>query len=146
MTKGVFNNGMTFLGIALFFFLGISLIGLGFTGMYLVDFPQEYCSVNEDCQSGQVCCNFYKENSGVCEKQESCKAIEQVTMEMKQKISTDLGLAGDYKFTEEDRLAASKQISSHLEKPLTKNNYASIIVGALLLIMGLIWVVYLKKK
>jgi hypothetical protein len=123
------------LGLTLFFFFGIFLVGRGFTGMYLIDFQQ-----------GKVCCNFYKENSGVCEQQSNCKAIEQITMDMKQKITTDIGLAEDYKFTEEDKLAATKQISSHLEKPLTKNNYASILVGAILLILGIIWIIYLKKE
>lgn len=111
--------------------------------MYLIDFKQEYCNSNDDCLTGQVCCNFYKEDSGVCDKEDNCKAIEQLTMEEKAKISTSFE---DYKFTEEERLSMAKQISSHLEKPMTKNNYASIIVGAILLILGIIWIIYLKKE
>ncbi len=141
------QDRMIVLGLTLLFFFGILLMGRGlFTGMYLIDFEQEYCSNNEDCLEGNVCCNFYKEDSGICEKQDNCKAVEQITMEMKQKISTDIGMAEDYKFTEEDKLSASKQISTHLEKPLTKNNYASVLVGAILLILGIIWIVYLKKE
>lgn len=140
------QDRLIILGLTLFFFFGIFLVGRGFTGMYLVDFEQNSCDNNEDCLEGQVCCNFYKENSGICEQQSNCQAVEQVTRELKQEITTDFGLAEDYKFTEEDKLEATKQISSHLEKPLTKNNYTSVLVGAILLILGIIWIIYLKKE
>ena len=64
------------LGITILLFCGIFLIGKGFTGMYLIDFEQEYCNTDEDCITGQVCCNFYKEESGVCDEKSNCKAIE----------------------------------------------------------------------
>jgi len=139
------QDRMVVLGLTLIFFFGVLLMGRGFTGMYLIDFEQEYCSSDEDCLAGEVCCNFYKEDSGVCDKESNCKAIEQITKEEKEKISSNLGLE-DYEFTEEDKLEATKQISSHIEKPLTKNNYASMLVGVILLIMGIIWIIYLKKE
>lgn len=140
------QDRMIILGLTLIFFLGIFLMGRGITGMYLIDFEQEDCSGDEDCLAEEVCCNFYKEDSGVCDKESNCKAIELITKEEKERISSGLGLEGDYKFTEEDKLRATKQISSHIEKPLTQNNYASIIVGGLLLILGVIWIIYLKKE
>lgn len=139
------QDRLIILGLTLFFFLGILLIGRGFTGMYLIDFEQEYCSNDEDCLAGEVCCNFYKEDSGVCDEKSNCKAIEQITKEEKERISSSLSLEEEYKFTEEDKLRVTKQISTHIEKPMTKNNYASIIVGAVLLILGVIWIIYLKK-
>ena len=138
------QDRMIILGITLFLFFGIFLIGRGFTGMYMIDFEQESCSTNEDCLAEEVCCKFYKENSGVCDQKANCKAIEQITKEEKEKISSNLGLE-DYKFTEEDMVQATKQISSHLEKPMEKNKYSSMAVGAILLILGVIWVIYLKK-
>lgn len=146
MVRGVMltNQDRTIiLGLTLLLFFGIFLIGRGFTGMYLIDFPQESCSSDDDCLTDQKCCEFYKEDSGVCEKESNCQAIEQITREAKAKISTSFE---EYKFTEEDKLEVTKQISSHLEKPMAKNNNASIIVGAILLILGIIWVIYLKKE
>jgi len=142
------------LGIAVLFFFGMLLVGKGFTGMYLIDvpsepldLPQEACETNDHCESDQVCCMFYKENYGVCEKQDNCKAIAQVTKEYKQQITTAPELAEGYKFTEQDKLSVTKQISlSHLEKPSSKNDYASLITGAILLAMGAVWIFYLKKS
>lgn len=147
MRRAKLNNQdrIIILGITLLFFLGVLLVGRGFTGMYLIDFEQEYCSNDEDCITGQVCCNFYKENSGVCDKKNNCKAIEQITREEKEKISSDLGLE-EYRFTEEDKLRVTKQISSHIERPMTKSNYASVVVGVILLILGVIWIIYLKRE
>lgn len=139
------QDRMIVLGLTLLLFFGIFLMGRGITGMYLIDFEQQGCSSDEDCLTEETCCYFYKEDYGVCDQESNCKSIELITKEEKEKISSSLGLE-DYKFTEEDKLRATKQVSSHIEKPLTKNNYASIIVGALLLILGIIWIIYLKKE
>lgn len=146
MVRGVMltNQDRTIiLGLTLLLFFGIFLMGKGFTGMYLIDFPQESCSSDDDCLTDQKCCKFYKEDSGVCEKESNCQAIEQITRDAKAEMSSAFE---EYKFTEEDKLEVTKQISSHLEKPMGKNNNASIIVGAILLILGIIWVIYLKKE
>ena len=145
-TKTGNKNKIIAILITLTFFLGILLTGKGFTGMYLIDFEQKYCSSDADCLAGQACCYFYKENSGVCDQENNCKAIEQITKEEKEKVSSVLDLEADYKFTEEEKLKVTKQISSHLEKPMVKSNYASLIVGEILLILGLIWVIYLKRS
>jgi len=139
------QDRLIILGLTLVFFFGIFLIGRGFTGMYLIDFEQEYCSMDEGCLAEEVCCYFYREDSGVCDQESNCKAIEQITREEKQKITSGMQLEEDYKFTEEDRLRATKQISSHIEKPMTKSSYAPILVGAILVVLGVIWLIYLKK-
>lgn len=140
------NDRLIIIGLTFLFCFGIFLMGKGFTGMYLIDFEQEECSTNEGCPAEQACCYFYKEDYGVCDKTSNCKAIELITKEEKERISSSLYLEEEYKFTEEDKLRATKQISSHLEKPTTQSNYASIAVGAMLLILGIIWIIYLKKE
>ena len=49
------QDRMIILGITLFLFLGIFIIGIGFTGMYLIDFEQEYCSTDDNCIAGDEC-------------------------------------------------------------------------------------------
>ena len=129
--------------LTLILFSGVLLIERGITGMYLVDFPYDYCDSDQDCSTGQVCCDFYGENSGVCDGKSNCEAIEQITKQEKEKISSDLQLQEDYEFSETDRLSTA--ITTHLEQPKSKNNYPSIIAGAVLLILGIIWIIYLRK-
>jgi len=134
------------LGLTLILFFGIFLLGNGIiTGSYLIDFEQPYCSNDDECYSGKVCCNFYKEDSGVCDVESNCHAIEQITKEEKEKISSDLYLEGEYKFSAEDKLNAMKTISSHLEKPQAPSKWPSIITGIILLVLGALWIVYLRK-
>ncbi|MBU4501163.1 MAG: hypothetical protein KKA79_01110 [Nanoarchaeota archaeon] len=121
------------------------LIGRGMTGMYLIDFSNDYCDSNDDCLTDQVCCNFYGEDSGVCDTESNCQAITQITKEEKERISTDVQLQEMYKLTEEEKLNAIKTISSHLEKPQAENNYPTIISGIVLLALGIIWLIYLRK-
>ena len=140
------QDRLVVLGITLILFFGIFLIGRGITGLYLIDFEQEYCKHDLDCMAEQVCCKFYKEDIGVCDKESNCKAIEQITKEEKEKISGSLYLEGEYEFTEEDKIKAVKTITSHLEKPTSPSNFPSIITGGILLILGVIWLIYLKRE
>ena len=145
MIKATNENRLEVMGIVLLMLFGILFVGRGFSGMYLIDFDQQDCEDDSDCRSG-VCCDFYKESSGVCDLKENCNAIEQITKEEKEKISSNLGLEADFKFSEGQRFEATKLISSHLEKPMNGNSYPSIIVGAILLSLSIIWIIYLKKE
>ena len=103
--------------LALFLFFGLFFKNESFTGMYLLDFQQEYCSADKDCQTGEACCYFYEEDMGICSEESNCKAIQKITKEEKEKLSSGQGLEQDYKFTESDRLRVTKRISASLEKP-----------------------------
>lgn len=141
------KDRLIIIGLTFTLFFGIFFLGKGITGLYLIDFEQDYCDENADCKQGEVCCNFYGEDSGICDKSSNCQAIRQITKEEKEKISSGLLLEEEYKFTEADKQMVSKMISSHIEKPqTTKSNTYSIITGGILLILGLVWIIYLKKK
>ena len=47
---------------SILFVAGMFLFGEGITGLYVMEFTQEPCGDNSDCQETvQVCCNFYNE-------------------------------------------------------------------------------------
>lgn len=145
MTRGVKltnQDRLIILGITLILFFGVFLIGKEFTGMYSLELEQSYCNSDEDCMAGQACCLFYKENTGICDKEDNCIAIQQITKEEKEKLSAD---AEEYEFTEEDQQIATEQISAYLKKPAEGTNYISLVTGLVLLILGIVWIIYLKK-
>jgi len=109
--------------------LGLFLISNSITGMYLLDWEKigkDYCTKDDGCSKGLVCCEFYEEDIGVCAKKSECSAIYQVTMETK---STQ---------TSTNPQIPSKKVMN-IESPLnTTPNMLLLIAGILLIIIGLI--------
>ncbi len=133
------------LGIAILFFFGILFFGQGITGMYLLDFEKDFCSETQDCPGDYVCCGFYEENYGICEHKVNCAAIKRLTKEEKERVSSDLGFNKPRQFTEEDKQTMLKTLTTHMERPQSKSPYPSIITGGILLLLGIIWIIYLKR-
>ncbi|MFH1638020.1 MAG: hypothetical protein ABIB71_06350 [Candidatus Woesearchaeota archaeon] len=69
--------------IALIGLLGIALLGKGITGMIALDPDdptlKELCSLDNDCKSPDVCCLFYKQDTGICHSSGMCSAILALT-------------------------------------------------------------------
>ena len=60
--------------------IGISILGSGITGMVTFDETvKKLCSSSEECDENEVCCLFYGEDSGVCQKEELCTSIREIT-------------------------------------------------------------------
>ena len=119
--------------------IGLFFLGRGITGMYILDFEQPSCSMETDCQGYNVCCNFYEEDYGICNFEDQCSAITEITREEKQRVSNldidevDMGTA------------LMSSLEGHLESPQPENKQDSIIIGVALLFFGLI-VFYADKN
>ena len=111
------------------FLIGVLLIGNGITGLYFLDFKQPPCDEDLDCQELNVCCLFYNENFGVCDLEENCKAITQVTFEARQSYST-------YDLKQQD-MQNPNLISSHIEGPSKNKAIYSALVGMFLILFAL---------
>ena len=70
------------LGSVVFFaVLAIAFLGNGITGMTTGDtYTKPLCESNDDCP-GEVCCPFQGKTVGVCDLQDKCAAISELTME-----------------------------------------------------------------
>ncbi len=58
-------------------------IGGGLTGFIIKEQDFEYCKVDNECLSDNVCCLFYKENVGLCDQYSKCNLIYSVSREEK---------------------------------------------------------------
>ncbi|MBU2590004.1 MAG: hypothetical protein KKA65_00300 [Nanoarchaeota archaeon] len=122
------NKKMLLLFSAMFF-IGVLLIGNGITGLYFLDFKQPPCDEDLDCLNSDVCCLFYNEDFGVCDKIPNCEAIKQVTFEARQSYST-------YDSLEKQDVNNPKLISSHIEGPSKNNAIYSALVGMFLILFA----------
>ena len=96
------------------------LMGSGFTGLYLLDFEQNYCLDDTNCFPPEVCCAFYNGNGGVCDTAERCPAINRLTMELGGQTSVINDQVNDY----------------HLQHPRSASmNIAFVILGLVLVIL-----------
>ena len=81
--------------------IGLGLTGIGFTGMVVMDdYVKQICELDEDCKTSEVCCLFYMEDSGVCNKQEMCSTITSITKN-EQEQKTIFGFGGATVSTQE---------------------------------------------
>ena len=112
---------------------GMFLFGEGMTGLYVMEFTQEPCGSNADCrEAGQVCCNFYNEQFGVCDKETNCNAISRVTFDARRKVSTyDL-------MSKDEKYKLFNTMSVHVEAPKKPSNLYSLIAGMILVLIALI--------
>ncbi|MBU2634170.1 MAG: hypothetical protein KJ674_02910 [Nanoarchaeota archaeon] len=113
-----------------FLILGLLLISNSITGMYLLDWEKvgkDYCTKDDGCLEGLVCCKLYEENVGVCAKKSECSAIYQVTIETK---STQTS-------TNPQQIPLKKVMN--IESPLNMpSNTTVLIIGIALVILGII--------
>ena len=115
------------------FIAGMFLFGEGITGLYVMEFQQEPCGKDLDCmESGQVCCNFYNENFGVCDTEDKCDDISRVTFDARRKVSTyDL-------MSKDEKYKLFNTMSVHVEAPKKASNLYSLIAGMILVLIALI--------
>lgn len=107
------NKFLTFSWV-IFLFMGLLLISDSYTGHYLTDFPDKDVCLNDfDCVTPEVCCNFYGEDSGICDLPQNCVAIESAT--------------------EEKVIGSASQIAGNAPSPL---NYFGLGINTLYLFMG----------
>lgn len=70
-----------------FTIMGLGLLCGGITGKVVqVDVPndvKQICSIDSDCSSPQVCCKFYNQEAGVCDVQDMCQKINELTKDEK---------------------------------------------------------------
>lgn len=110
---------------------GAFLIGNGITGLYIMDFKQPPCDDNTDCTGlNDVCCKFYNEDFGVCDRQDKCEAISRVTFDARRKISTT-------DFVDNKPIAPMGLVSSHIEGPSKPGFFYSILVGSFLILLAI---------
>ena len=115
-----------------FLFASFFLTGIGITGLYLMDFKQNYCSEDTDCSQDEVCCRFYNNLGGVCDLKEKCSAIYQLTM--------DLGDQTSMKKEETNFL-------TDLQQPRSLSfSIALVFAGLILLILIIIAFAHLHPK
>jgi len=131
--------------VLLLFLLGAFFLGRGITGLYLMDFEQQPCVKDFDCNTIEVCCKFYHEDYGVCDSKENCAAIESVTREELQ--ATDISskehdAQNKIGITQKKLMSALK---THYERPQKQSQVHSVFVGAVLLLFALI-VFYVNSK
>ena len=108
------------------------LIGSGITGLYFIDWEQNYCSTNADCFVGEVCCKFYNNQGGVCDTEDRCPAIYRLTMETGSQTSVQ---------------EAPQVIVSNLEQPRSiAINTGFIILGLILIILVLVAFTHIHPK
>lgn len=116
-------------------FIGLGFIGKGITGMYLLDFPEKtYCSEDSECPQDQVCCLFYQQNTGICEKAGTCQAIYEVT-----KQETNRGQTAVF-------LQTAAIQNPPVERPVLQRNYFSLILGVILIFVGIFSYIHTHKK
>ncbi|MEA3378545.1 MAG: hypothetical protein U9Q69_02790 [Nanoarchaeota archaeon] len=111
-------------------FFGIALLGRGITGLYFLDFDLPPCQTDNNCL--EVCCQFYNEDHGVCDKEENCKAIYDLTHEEYLRMSN---------LEVESSIIAGKMYSvvkAHKESPSQQTHFNSMIVGLVLLLFAVI--------
>lgn len=113
------------------FIIGMLFIGNGITGLYFLDFKQPPCDDNVDCQDMEVCCMFYEENFGVCDRQDKCEGIRQLTFEARQSYSTYDNL------NDEQPAGELNLLSSHVEGPSKTKAIYSFLVGMVLILFAL---------
>jgi hypothetical protein len=123
------NTAIVIALMALLFFSSW-LMGEGVTGLYLLDWEQNYCLSNADCYMGEVCCPFYNDQGGVCDLEEKCPSIYRLTMETGGQTSVN-----------------TKQTVFNLEQPRSLvNNIALIFLGLILIIIVIIAFTRLHPK
>jgi len=62
----------------------LGLIGVGINGMLTFDETvKPLCTTNVDCVSPEVCCYFYQQEAGVCNSNDLCARILEITRDEK---------------------------------------------------------------
>ncbi len=114
------------------FIAGMFLLGEGITGLYVMEFQQPPCDADNKCSAENVCCLFYNEDFGVCDKETNCDAIEKVTFDARRKISTYDSLGKSQKY---DMFST---VTAHIEGPKKESRAYSMIAGVILILIALI--------
>lgn len=117
---------------SVFFVSGMFLLGEGITGLYVMDFRQNACDSDDKCMDSNVCCLFYNEDFGVCDKEANCAAIDKATFDARRKISTYDRLETRVKYE-----MLSSTLNSHLEGPKKESRVYSMIAGVILIFIAL---------
>jgi len=74
-------------------------LGKGITGMAILgENIKPLCTSDADCHDGEVCCIFHSKNAGVCNTQDMCPQIDELTKDSN--FYSD-ELLGDYKQSNE---------------------------------------------
>jgi hypothetical protein len=104
------------------------LIGAGITGKLIYDNNsiKDICSSDNECRSGEVCCLFYGENSGVCHEKNMCERILEITKE--EKISSE----------------TMKRLV--IERPNNQINSNMMMIGAFILLVIIISFFFLTRS
>ncbi|MFH1064986.1 MAG: hypothetical protein V1734_00585 [Nanoarchaeota archaeon] len=118
---------------SILFVAGMFLFGEGITGLYVMEFTQEPCASSSNClEPGQVCCSFYNEDFGVCDRKANCGAISRVTFDARRKVSTyDL-------MSKDEKYKLFSTMSVHVEAPKKASNLYSLIAGIILVLIAFI--------
>lgn len=113
---------------SLFFALGGLLVTQGITGMYSWDRFDSFCESDSKCGTSQVCCKFFDEDYGVCNKFSNCASISMATMEEKQHFSV---LNPPEPAVSKVKLFDS--VRHNVEEPRSDNNRNSVVVGLIII-------------
>jgi len=76
--------------------VSILFIGGGLTGFIIKEQDFEYCKVDSECSNDNVCCLFYQEKVGLCDKYSKCNVIYSVSREEKSDDLRFPGMSTDY--------------------------------------------------
>ena len=128
------EHTLVVIALMAFLFFASWLMGTGFTGLYLLDWEQNYCTQDFDCETGEVCCEFFGGQSGACDTEDKCQAIYRLSLEIGSQTSS---------LTKEQ----SEISLSNLEQPRSAaTNTAFIFMGLILFILVLISFAHIHPK
>ena len=127
-------------------FIGITFLGKGITGLYILDYNQQPCDQDSNCNSIKACCTFYQQDYGVCADLRECEAIYSLSREENDVKGSDLPI--NEKFDQiQKRNYLFSLVQNDIEEPNNiQTNQRSIIAGLVIIIIGVLILVSLRIK
>ena len=106
------------------FALGIFLLGSGITGFASLNNEFEYCVDDTNCYGGAVCCEFYGFEEGLCDSNENCDEVYEISkVEVQEK--------GFLSPLDMDQIAAKVRATE-----VVNANSVFVLIGTLMLFAG----------
>lgn len=105
----------------------ILLLQEGITGFTMMDFTQNTCTMDSDCEN--VCCPVYGESYGLCDKENNCAGIYQATREVSQQYSS----------------LTPTQLKTEVRQVSVEQNYVAVSLGLILAAIVVI-IAYFERK